>query len=191
MLEKEEYENAIEVLKETKIAILQKNAIKLRDLSNRTVHSSCSYQDPGSVTAAVLIYALSKLIERGDISKIKDWDKLIKKFNSNLDLAILALEENNSEAYALHMQRARKVIESGAVNLKPYIKEVIRKASINKGSKLYAHGLSLEKTARLLGITQWELSEYTAQIDAKIQEINLNNTMNIKKRAQIALEFLS
>jgi predicted transcriptional regulator len=82
---------------------------------------------------------------------------------------------------------ARKTLSSLSVNLKPYIEEVMRKASINKASKIYEHGISLGQTANLLGISQWELSEYTGQ--TSIADTNYNNTINTKKRAQMAMEF--
>jgi hypothetical protein len=188
-MEKKECANAVFVLKETKRALTEQNPIKLKMLSNRTTHSSCFYQDPGSITTGVLIYTLSKLIERGDHKKIKTWDLLVRKINSTFDLAILALEKNNSEAYARHMQQARKTLESASINLKPYIKSVIRKSSVNKANKLYEHGISLEQTASLLGITRWELSEYIGQ--KRNPDIPLEKTISTKKRAQMALEFFS
>lgn len=187
-LEKEECNNAINVLQETKQALLNKDFYKLKLLSNRTIHSSCSYQDAGSITSTILIYALNKLVEREDYLKIPGWNKFVKKFNSTIDLAISALNKNDSNLYAEYMQQARKTIESISVDLKPYIEEVLKKAAINKGSKLYEHGISLEQTARLLGISRWELSEYISQ---KVTEIRLNRTISTKKRAQMALEFLS
>ena len=187
-LEKEECENAASVLEETKEAIKQNDALKLKELSNRTIHSSCFYQDAGSITASVIIYTLSKLIERQDHLKIKNWDKLIKKLNSILDLAIPALQKGNSEEYAKHMLQARKALEAITPNLKSYIEEVLRKASINKASKLYEHGLSLSQTSQLLGVTQWELAEYIGQ--REIAEKHAE-TISIKERAKIALEFLT
>jgi hypothetical protein len=187
--EKEECENAALVLNEVKNALNERNSFKLKELSDRTTHSSCFYQDPGSITTAVVVYALSKLIERKDYHKIKLWPKFVKKFNSILDLAILALNQNNQIAYSDHMQRARKILESISSNLKHYIREVLRKASINKGSKMHDHGISLEKTASLLGITRWELASYIGQHRAFDQ--HLDNTINIKKRAKTALQFFS
>ena len=63
----------------------------------------------------------------------------------------------------------------------------MRKASINKASRIYEHGISLGKTAQLLGITQWELTEYTGQK----REEKPYGALSAKKRAQMALEFFS
>jgi hypothetical protein len=186
-LEKKECENAAYVLQETKKALEEKDPIKLRELSNRTTHSSCFYQDPGSITTAVLIYALSKLIERKDYKKIKSWTILTKKLFSIFDLAIQALKNNNSILYAKYMQQARKTLESASINLKPYIQNVLRKSSINKANKMHEHGISMEQTASLLGITRWELAEYIGQ--NRNHDIQLDKTISTKKRAEMALRF--
>lgn len=186
-LEKEECRDLESVLSQAKKALLKKNSFILKDLSNRTIHSSCSNQDEGSITTAVLIYTLGKLIEREDYTRIKSWDKFVKKFNAILDLAIDALEKNNYEAYTRHILKARQTIESISSSLKHYTKEILRKASIDKAFRIYEHGLSMEKTARLLGISQWELAEYTGQKYG--HETKQGRTINVKKRAKLALEF--
>ena len=188
-ISKEEVIHRISVLDQVKAALLNKDAISLRDLSNQTIHCASSVQDSGSITIAVLIYALSKIVERNDYERIKSWDLFVKKFNSFLDLAISALEKNNFEAQDRHLLKARQTLESVAHNIHSYVQEVLRKAAINKGSKLYEHGLSLEQTSKLLGITQWELSEYTGQKDAP--EIKYNKTLNTKERAKMALSFFN
>ena len=186
-LNKKECVHFSEVLGQTKEALLKKDSIGLRNLSDQTIHSACSYQNPGSITSAVVIYALSKIIERGDYSKIEKWDSFVKKFNALLDLAIQALEKNLLDSYEEKMEKARKMLESHSINLRPYIQEIIKKAAINKGSKLYEHGLSLERTAQLLGVSQWELSDYVGQ--KSISREQETKTIDTKERVRIAMEF--
>ena len=71
--------------------------------------------------------------------------------------------------------------------MKPYINEVLRKASINKASRIHEHGISLGQTAKLLGITQWELSEYIGR--KEITDRRYSQTINTKIRAKMAMEF--
>lgn len=175
-------------MRQTKQALLEKNSIKLRLLSNQTIHDACNYQDAGSITIGVMLYALSKLIERGDYLRINNWDSFTKKFNSFLDLAINALNENNQEIYEDSIQKARNVLTLESISLRPYIDDVLKKASINKGSKIHEHGISIERTSKLLGISQWELSDYIGQ---KTTDIRQNITLDIKKRAKLAMEFFS
>jgi len=187
-LSKEECVNAALVLQKTIKALKEKDALVLKDLSNQTIHSSCTFQDSGTITSAVLIYTLSKLIERSDYKKIPSWDKFEKKISSFLKLAISALKQNNHDAYERHMIKARQTLESVSRNLKPYIEEVLRKASINKASKIHEHGISSEKTARMLGLTQWEISEY---LGSKPVQERLTEKLTIQKRIALAQSFFS
>ena len=187
-LPKEEIPHQASVLEQTKKAILDKNIILLKELSNKTINTASAQQDSASITIAVIIYTLSKLVEREDFKRIKSWDLFIKKFNSFLDLAILALKNKKQEAYERHIQKARQILESQSVTLKPYIQDVLKKASINKASRIYEHGVSLEQTAKLLGVTQWELSDYIGQ---KTTEEKQNKTIDIRQRAKLAMEFFT
>lgn len=188
-LPKEEIEHQITILETTKKALLNKTLFQLKELSNQTINTASAQQDSASITIAVIIYTLSKLVEREDYRKISDWDKFVKKFNAVLDLAIKALKEEKEEAYRKYIDKARQLIGSQSIALKPYIQDVFKKASINKASRIYEHGVSLEQTAKLLGITQWELSDYIGSRDLANQK--QSRTVDIKQRAKMALEFFS
>lgn len=185
----EERGHVIEVLEQVKSAIESEDTLKLNELSNQTIHSASIQQDIGSITTAVIVYSLSKLIDRKQTLKIKNWNQLMKKITSQFSLAIRALKENKEAKYQNYMQMTRRTISSTALNIKPYIQEVLRKASINKASKIYAHGISLGRTAEILGVSEWELSEYTGQ--TKIPDVKYNISLDVKKRAALALEFFS
>lgn len=187
--DKEECLHFEEVLQGTKQALFEKNSIRLREYSNQTIHTACNHQDSESITIAIIIYSLSKLVERKDYKNIRNWDGFVKKFNAILDLAIKSLRDQNEDAFQEHIARARKLVESNSIKLKPYIQDILKKASINKGSKIYEHGISLERTSRLLGITQWELADY---IGSKSNaDIKQNQSIDVKSRAKMALEFFS
>lgn len=185
----EEAAHQISVLEHTKKSLLSKNIFQLRELSNQTINTASSHQDSASITIAVIIYTLSKLVEREDYKKLKGWDNFVKRFNATLNLAIKSLKDDKLEFYEKYIDKARKIIESQSIALRPYIQDVLKKASINKASKIYEHGVSLEQTAKLLGITQWELSDYIGSKD--LSEIKQTQTLDIRKRARLALEFFS
>lgn len=185
----EEVNHIVDVLEKTKSALSEQNILLLKDLSNQTLHCASTEQDTGSIMIAVIVYSLGKILERKESLKLKNINQFIKRFNGSIDLAIRAAKEGNEERYEYYLGMARKSISSLSVNLKPYIEEVLRKASINKASKIYEHGISLGQTSKLLGITQWELTEYAGQTN--ISDVNYNKTMNVKKRAEMALEFFS
>lgn len=184
----EEIDHIIQILSATKKALAEEDASSLRELSNQTIHCAAYIQDSGSITLAVIIYTLSKLIERSDQRRLKKWPEFSKRFNSWISLNIQALQEKKMEQYERYLEEMRKTLAATSINLKPYIQEVLRKASINKASRIYHHGISLGKTAQLLGITQWELSEYAGQKEGDDQS---SNTLDVKKRAKTALEFFS
>ena len=52
--EKKEVEHTTQVLQEIKTALTSRDALKLKDLSNKTVHSASSHQDSASITIAVI-----------------------------------------------------------------------------------------------------------------------------------------
>ena len=185
----EEVEHLIELIRLTKENLIKKDSEKLRMLSDQTVHQASTHQDEGCITLAVLIYTLSKLIERRDYDKIRNWDRFTKKFVAFMNLAAVALKEGKEESYNKYLEMCRKSISSISVNLRPYIHEVLRKASINKASKIYEHGVSMGKTAKMLGVTQWELSEYTGQ--KQIADNPYNESISVKKRSEMAMEFFS
>lgn len=182
----QEKEHIISILKDTIKALKTDNYLKLQHLSDETVHSASVYQDTDSISIAVIIYSLSKIISRKDGVNIKNWNSFIKKFTSSLELAIDALKKEKNWSFSAHLEKAIKLMSSFS-NLKPYIKDVIRKAAINKASKLYEHGISLAQTAKLLGITRWELAEYIGQ--KSVHDNPYNTTISAKKRAEIAMEF--
>lgn len=187
-LEEKEVEHLIELFAKIKQAIIQRDSLRLNELSNHTIHHSCAHQDEPSITIAVLVYALSKIIERHDDTHMKNWDKFLKQFTLALDHAAQGLQQRNYTYYEKSLKNARKELTSLSVNLQPYLEEVIRKASINKGSKLYEHGISFGQAARTLGITDWELSSYIGQKDISSRKIP---DAEVKKRAQRALKFFS
>lgn len=186
-MDKEEVQHTITVLKETKQSLLTNNSLKLLELSNQKIHSASCVQDIESITLTIIIYSLAKFIERRNILKIKHWDNFVKKMNLLLDLAVSALEKDNSKAYQDYILKAKSSLESMSPSLKQYTKEIIRNACINKASHIYKHGISMEQTAKLLGITQWELLEYTGL--TKIADTNKNRTINEKSRVKMLVEF--
>ncbi len=163
MVIKEEKENFLDILVNTKQAIKDENVVLLRELSDRTIHTATTAQDTDSILMAVIIYSLSKIIERKQFREMKGWDKFISKFDLEIDRSINFLKKDNQKEFVKSLEEIRASMNNISGSLKSYIDDVFRKAQINKASKIYEHGISLETTAKLLGITIWELSGYTGQ----------------------------
>ncbi len=128
---------------------------ELGELSNHVIHDASIFQDDDSVSVAVLIYALSNVIPYCEEQKIK-YDVLV----SGLQKAYDALAANDYAKYRAAIKNLFNQIKKIDAKLKIYVQEVLDRARIKKGSKLHAHGISIARTAEILGLTQWELQNY-------------------------------
>jgi hypothetical protein len=176
------------VLIDTKEALKQKSSVELSHLSNATLHSAAVNQDALNIIVAVLVYALSKVFSRNYYTQLEGWDTFQTSLNASLDEMILACRKNDSKSVLLNAGKIRDSLNLIEGNLGVYIKDVFRKAEVNKAFKLYEHGLSSEQTAKLLGISLWELSSYIGQ--STITEAHVSVTMPEKERIKIAEDFL-
>jgi len=174
--------NVLKILKGTHDALQKRDIIRLKGLSNRTIHTASLSQDPDNIALAVIVYSLSKIIERNQNGDFKKCDSFCKKVSFLLDGAIKALERNDDILLKKKMQLIRAEIDKLSGKFKSYIQDVFRKGSINKASKIYEHGISMEKTASLLGITMYELASYAGQraIDTPAEK-----TMTVKSRIKL------
>lgn len=177
-------EDILNVVKNSLDAIKNYDAIRLRDLSNQTLHSSSIFQDENSISIAVLCYALSKIFERMQYREYKDWNIFYETCSNNLKNAKEYLEKDNIKDYQGSIKNILNVIEKLSSNLKRYVKEVIEQAQIAKGSRLYEHGISIGRTAELLGISKWDLMDYTGKTG--ISDVEENISMSIDKRIKFA-----
>lgn len=180
----EERGHILKVLKQVKTALEKKDYVKIKNLSNNLIHQSSINQDPNLISLAVIIYSLSKLIERESYKTEKNWDSFYKNYVDSLNKIIKAVEKNDINALHDEINLVIKSIQKLSGNLKHYIGDVFRRARINKASRIYEHGISMEKTAKILGISIWELAEYAGK--TRIPDINLALTMPIKSRIELA-----
>lgn len=186
----QERENVIRILEETLRAFKQDEIMRLKELSNQTIHTASLSQDPDNIAIAVIVYSLSKIIERKQgYSTNPGWKKFYLGIKMGLENSITALKRNDEVHLRNHIEDLRKKIEGVSGSLKKYIKDVFNKARINKASRIYEHGISMEKTAKLLGITLWDLASYSGQ--AGIADIPLNRTLKVKNRIKLAMEMFS
>lgn len=182
----EEKEHILEVLKKVKTAFKNEDYIEIKNLSNQVIHNASINQDPDCIAVAIVIYSLSKLIERESYKTEKQWPKFFKEYLKNIDDAIAALEKNDIETFRDEIMQIRELMQNLSGNLKKSIDYIFRRAQINKASRIYEHGISMEKTAKILGISIWELAEYAGRTG--VGDVNLGITMPIKERIKQAEE---
>jgi hypothetical protein len=178
--------NVLRILRETRTAIEKNDSFMIKNLSNQTVNTSSLTQDPDNIAVAVIVYSLSKIIERQDYRQLPGWKKFYTNILLYMDKSIKDVENKNYEMFREDFKMIRGSIENLSGKLKRYIKEVLRNAEINKASRLYEHGISMEQTASLLGVTLYELADYVGRTG--IPDAPENKTMNTKERIKLAME---
>jgi hypothetical protein len=185
----QERENLLRIFRETKEAIASGNAAKIKNLSNQTTNTASLTHDPDNIAVAVVIYSLSKILEREDYRKLPGWNGFYKIYTGAIDKIIIALQKNDEKSFRQNTELIRKAIDKLSGKLKDYIQDVFRRASINKASRIYEHGISMEKTAKLLGVTRFELAEYAGQ--GKAADVPEARTADVRTRIKLAMEMFS
>ncbi len=181
----QEKENVVRILQETGDAIKNNDSFKLKELSDQTIHTASITQDPDNIAVAVAIYSLSKIIERRKYQEFPGWDNFYKSIASALDNSLTSIKKKDDKKIKESLMLIEKIISKLSGTLKIYIQDVFRKAQINKASKIYEHGISMEKTAHLLGITMFELASYAGQ-KPETYEVPLTKTLDVKSRIKLA-----
>jgi len=180
----QEKEHVLSILEKLKVSLKDKEYISIKSLSNHFVHHCTIDQDPDIISLAVIIYSLSKLIERNNFHKYRGWDNFYEKYINAFDEMIIFLKKDDINNFRKNVEDIRNLIQGLTGRLKDYINDVFRKAKINKASRIYEHGISMEKTAKILGVTMWELSEYSG--NTGISDVNLSITLPINQRIKMA-----
>jgi len=182
----EERENIIRILREAKKAVEDKDTLKIKQLSDQTTHTASVYQDPDNIAVAVIVYSLGKITERTNYQTQKGWKTFYNNFITCIEKAKIAIEKKKLREFRRQIANIRKGMESLTPDFKKHIQDVFRKAQINKASKIYEHGISMEQTANLLGITLWELAEYSGSTN--VGDVKENLTESQTSRIKNAME---
>lgn len=188
-LEKDEKDNLLDIISKTKLAVKNRDSFLLKELSNRTVHAASIYQDADSITLAVVIYSLYKIFTRPDYDKYKEWPVFLGIIGSFFERAEKDVSRGDIDSFRKDLLSVRKSLSKISGNLRQHIEEVFRGAMISKASRIYEHGISMDQTASLLGITVFELAEYAGKTG--ISDVNLSVTADIDKRLKKTMEFFS
>tara|TARA_Y100000310_G_scaffold293188_1_gene322599 strand:+ start:2383 stop:2946 length:564 start_codon:yes stop_codon:yes gene_type:complete len=180
----EERDHILKVLKKVKEALKREDYIEIKTLSDHVIHSASANQNPDVIAVAIVIYSLSKLIERESYKQYPQWKSFYKEYVKNIDDAIRGLEKNDIETFRFEIHSIREQIQNLSGDLKKNIDYVFRRAKINKASRIYEHGISMQKTANILGVSIWELAEYAGKTG--IGDVNLGITLPLKQRIKQA-----
>ena len=154
-----------------------KDVQELKNLSNNTIHNASVFQDEISVSVAVIIYALSKIIARNPEGL--DYNKILKLLGKSKNY----LGNNDEGSFKISLKDILNEISKIDSQVKIYVKEVINEAQIKKGSKLCEHGLSCARASQIMGISQWELMDYLGNTEIHEQ---IHDVIDVKSRLKFA-----
>ena len=146
-----------------------KDVYQIKELSNRIIHNASVFQDEDSISIAVLIYALSKIIERNDAQLN------YARLSSMIGSCISSLKNNNDDGFRRSVKGIFNFIRTVDQKLRLYIYEVINQSQIKKGCKLCEHGVSVARASQVMGISRWELMHYlgkTTLVDQFSEPVN-------------------
>ena len=175
----------ISVISAALLALQRKQPDRLDEISNRIIHSATIYQDEKVIMLAIVVYALSKICKRNEMQPLSNWKQLFKKMEFNMTEARLNLNRNRLDAYERNILKLIDIISSADTKIKMYVVKVLEKAKLKKGSKIYEHGVSMQRISELLDINLWELSDYvghTQIIDKEEIKFDAKSRLQLAKK---------
>ncbi|NQU79855.1 hypothetical protein HQ545_08880 [Candidatus Woesearchaeota archaeon] len=166
------------VLNKAQKLINKGDSKQLKHISDQTIQNASVFQDKDSLTLAVVIYAISKLLERyGFESEYAEEERNL------LGSAYFSLEQDNYADYRDKMKHVMEFTARVEKEFKLYIEQVLEKALVKKGGGLYERGISMARAAELLGIGQWELMSYIGK--TRIHD-EVDDILGVEQRIEFA-----
>src|SRR3989338_2027412 len=167
----------METLEQAVFSLKEADAFRVKELSNTVIHNASIFQDEDSLSVAVLLYALSKTMERGRID-LAGISQIIARAKS-------ALQTFNIDEFRLANKMALRKISETDSRLKLFVNSVIEQAQLRKGSRICMHGVSVARTASILGISRWELMQYLGRTGF---HEDMPETVNSASRLALAMK---
>ena len=162
-----ESENILRIFEETKNAIQKEDSVKLKDLSNQTIHTASVYQDPDNVAVAVIVYSLSKIIER-QYHKQPKGQRFLNSIILLIDNLIIALQKKDEAKFKQNLELIRKTINKLSGKLKIYIQDVLEKRVLTRRREFMSMGFPWKKPQSF-----WESQCLNLQIMQGRQEFQM------------------
>tara|TARA_Y100000310_G_C20644440_1_gene795763 strand:+ start:156 stop:701 length:546 start_codon:yes stop_codon:yes gene_type:complete len=160
------------------IATMQKTsnrAMEMRKLSNHLIHSATIFQDKDSTQTAVLLYSISKIMERS--GKSTNATILLHE----LEKAKKVLERKDERQYQGELQKIFRIITKLDKKLTRYVEHLLTHASAKKACNLCEHGVSVGRAAEISGTSKWELMSQIGQSQTPVDK-----TARIRDRLKLA-----
>ena len=170
----------LSVLEKGSLLLMKEDSFGLHQISNRNVHNASIFQDEDSIMVGIVMYALSKVIQRAKIDK----NYIAKQLASAKE----GLKMDDVRAYRKAMQKITARITEVDIKMGTYVTSVIEQAQLKKGFKLFDHGISVARAAKVLGVSQWELMDYIGKTNVFEESAT---RVDIRNRLQLARKLFS
>ena len=104
----QEKDNILKILEGTKASIQKGDAVTIKNLSNQTTNTIALTHDPDNIAVAVIVYSISKLLERQDYQKLPGWQEFYNTIFKGIDNAINSIKDNDEKAIKENLNCLRK-----------------------------------------------------------------------------------
>ncbi|MFH1376532.1 MAG: hypothetical protein ABIH25_02755 [Candidatus Woesearchaeota archaeon] len=175
----------ISALKESITAIKKNDLALLREQSNEILNNTLIYQDKSSISLAVIIYSIFKILEKKSYTKYKDWNIFKVNIIKSLRASQEFLEKGDLESYYERIKAVMEDLNAIEKDMGLFIEHIINSSKIKKASQISIHGLSGGRVAEMLGISQWELMSYIGQ-NKEFTETPYNISKSVLERVAYA-----
>ncbi|RLG18111.1 hypothetical protein DRN75_02500 [Nanoarchaeota archaeon] len=161
-MNQQEREDIISLLENAIPAIKRGNDKRVKQLSDRIIHSAAIFQDKYAIQLATTIYALYKIMKNDWYKKRnkQEYKAFLENVYPMLTEALSYIKKGDTPKYYSTMSKVLKLIGNFDRKFGQYLGEVIRYAMIKKASRVYYHGISLGRVAEMIGVSEWELMDY-------------------------------
>lgn len=170
----------LSILKKSYESIKRKEYYKLKNISDNIIHNSVITQDESCILLTVIVYSLSKFYERENYREYDDFKVLDNTIITELKKALNSVSNNKIIDYEQSLREILNVYRKLTSKLSGHVKDIIENAKINRASRLYEHGVSLGRTAEILGISEFDLMSYAGKTG--ISDVSLGVSRKIKDR---------
>ena len=170
---KETKEDILAVLKDIKRALSDRNSKDLVDCSNHVIHTASIHNESRAIYVSIIAYALGKLVEKEETLSAheQEWEEFLEGIGANIDAAIKFLDKDEISKFDDALKNIMKLISEFDASFSKYVQEVLQFSKIQKGAKVYEHGLSLASVAKMIGVSQWELMEKVGETTVHEQKV--------------------
>jgi hypothetical protein len=174
-------QDIIDVLLHVKDALERLDSQDLSDWSNRIIHSAAIYRDKRAIFVGIIAYSLSKSIAKKESAK-DEWNNFLTNMLRELTLASEAIEKDSFTKFDSLVSSMLKQIADFDRSFSNYVEYVLEFSKLQKGARIYEHGLSLSSVAEMMGVSKWDLMRKVGE--TKAQEYKYLITKSSKERLE-------